>query len=212
MSEPGTRIPPCPITGLPAARLIQWVSSNLLNGLWRASFGVDTTRQLGTGQRFGLWESPCGLIFFDPMIVGDGNFYGELYKDLGQDGPWSESASNREDYRQAAAMIKPGDRVLDVGCGAAAFASYVPHAAYVGLDDNYPPAGAKVTEASLNNFPSKDIADQIEKDPYRFLICADKFGSALTVLWNSPTYTGAFSGSGAGLTGVAMLSGGKPGC
>jgi SAM-dependent methyltransferase len=144
MNEPEARIPPCPITGLPAARLIQWVSSNLLNGLWRASFGVDTTRQLGTGQRFGLWESPCGLIFFDPMIVGDGSFYGELYKDLGKDGPWSESASNREDYRQAAAMIKPGDRVLDVGCGAAAFASYVPHAAYVGLDDNYSPAGAKV--------------------------------------------------------------------
>jgi type I restriction enzyme, R subunit len=35
--------------------------------------------------------------------------------------------------------------------------------------------GAKLTEASLNGFPSKDIADQIEKDPYRLLICADKF-------------------------------------
>jgi type I restriction enzyme R subunit len=32
-----------------------------------------------------------------------------------------------------------------------------------------------VTEANLNRFSSKDIADQIEKDPYRFLICADKF-------------------------------------
>ena len=35
--------------------------------------------------------------------------------------------------------------------------------------------GVKVTEASLNGFPSKDIVDQIENDPYRFLICADKF-------------------------------------
>src|SRR5438067_7766550 len=35
--------------------------------------------------------------------------------------------------------------------------------------------GAKVTEASLNGFPSKDIADKIQEDPYRFLICADKF-------------------------------------
>ncbi len=33
----------------------------------------------------------------------------------------------------------------------------------------------KMTEASLNGFPSKDIVDQIETDPYRFLICADKF-------------------------------------
>jgi type I restriction enzyme, R subunit len=35
--------------------------------------------------------------------------------------------------------------------------------------------GAKVTEASLNGFPSSQIADQIQRDPYRFLVCADKF-------------------------------------
>ena len=33
----------------------------------------------------------------------------------------------------------------------------------------------KVTEASLNGFPSNEIADKIQEDPYRFLICADKF-------------------------------------
>ncbi|MEI2677392.1 MAG: hypothetical protein V9G29_05755 [Burkholderiaceae bacterium] len=32
-----------------------------------------------------------------------------------------------------------------------------------------------MSEASLNGFPSKDIADKIQDDPYRFLICADKF-------------------------------------
>lgn len=35
--------------------------------------------------------------------------------------------------------------------------------------------GVRVTESSLNGFPSKDIADRIENDPYRLLICADKF-------------------------------------
>ena len=35
--------------------------------------------------------------------------------------------------------------------------------------------GSKVTEAGLNGFPSTDIADKIQEDPYRFLICADKF-------------------------------------
>jgi hypothetical protein len=39
--------------------------------------------------------------------------------------------------------------------------------------------GAKVLEASLNGFPSKDIADQIEIDPSRFLICADKSHAAM---------------------------------
>ena len=36
-------------------------------------------------------------------------------------------------------------------------------------------AGVKVSESSLNGFASKDIADKIQDDPYRFLICADKF-------------------------------------
>jgi len=32
-----------------------------------------------------------------------------------------------------------------------------------------------VTEASLNGFPSNLIAEKIQEEPYRFLICADKF-------------------------------------
>ena len=35
--------------------------------------------------------------------------------------------------------------------------------------------GRKVTEASLNGFPSGEIARKIREDPYRFLVCADKF-------------------------------------
>jgi type I restriction enzyme R subunit len=35
--------------------------------------------------------------------------------------------------------------------------------------------GQKVTEASLNGFPSNQIVEKIRQEPYRFLICADKF-------------------------------------
>ena len=35
--------------------------------------------------------------------------------------------------------------------------------------------GHSVTEASLNGFPSSQIPDKIQEDPYRILICADKF-------------------------------------
>ena len=35
--------------------------------------------------------------------------------------------------------------------------------------------GEKVTEASLNNFPPVKIAERFQEDPYRFLVCADKF-------------------------------------
>jgi type I restriction enzyme R subunit len=35
--------------------------------------------------------------------------------------------------------------------------------------------GEKVSESKLNGFPSGEIADRIQEDPYRFLICAEKF-------------------------------------
>ena len=47
--------------------------------------------------------------------------------------------------------------------------------AIVAFSGEHEYGGAKVTEASLNDFPSSQIADKIEEDPYRFLICADKF-------------------------------------
>jgi type I restriction enzyme R subunit len=50
-----------------------------------------------------------------------------------------------------------------------------PHQAIVAFSGEHEYGGAKVTEASLNGFPSSQIADKIREDPYRFLICADKF-------------------------------------
>jgi type I restriction enzyme R subunit len=47
--------------------------------------------------------------------------------------------------------------------------------AIVAFSGEHEYGGAKVTEASLNGFPSSTIADRIREDPYRFLICADKF-------------------------------------
>jgi len=50
-----------------------------------------------------------------------------------------------------------------------------PHQAIVAFSGEHEYGGVKVTEASLNGFPSGSIADQIQEDPYRFLIAADKF-------------------------------------
>ena len=47
--------------------------------------------------------------------------------------------------------------------------------AIVAFSGEHEYGGTKVTEASLNGFPSSQIADKIQEDPYRFLICADKF-------------------------------------
>ena len=140
--------PPCPVTGAPGSRLIQQVSANLLIGLWKAAFRVDVSAVLEPGTVFGLWEAPCGLIFFEPRLAGDASFYRNLYPRLSRDGPWSTAAAARADYSHAVARVRPGDRVLDVGCGAGAFAACVPTAHYVGLDSSYPGTAPDTIAAS----------------------------------------------------------------
>ena len=50
-----------------------------------------------------------------------------------------------------------------------------PYKAIVAFSGEREFRGVKVTEAFMNGFPSSQIADRIQEDPYRFLICADKF-------------------------------------
>jgi type I restriction enzyme R subunit len=50
-----------------------------------------------------------------------------------------------------------------------------PYKAIVAFSGEHEYNGKKVTEATLNGFSSNLIVDRIEEDPYRFLICADKF-------------------------------------
>jgi len=62
----------------------------------------------------------------------------------------------------------------------AAFKEYLverksPFRAIVAFSGEHDFGGGKVTESSLNGFPSSEIPDRIREDPYRFLICADKF-------------------------------------
>ena len=50
-----------------------------------------------------------------------------------------------------------------------------PYRAIVAFSGEHEYGGTKVTEASLNGFSSNLIAERIREDPYRFLVCADKF-------------------------------------
>ena len=47
--------------------------------------------------------------------------------------------------------------------------------ALVAFSGEHELGGAKVTEASLNGLPSSQIAARFREDPFRFLVCADKF-------------------------------------
>ena len=50
-----------------------------------------------------------------------------------------------------------------------------PYKAIVAFSGEHEFGGKKVTETSINGFPSGEIVERIKTDPYRLLICADKF-------------------------------------
>jgi len=50
-----------------------------------------------------------------------------------------------------------------------------PYRAIVAFSGEHEYGGKKVTEASLNGFPSSQIEERIQEDPYRFLVVAEKF-------------------------------------
>ena len=50
-----------------------------------------------------------------------------------------------------------------------------PYRAIVAFSGEHDYDGTKVTEASLNGFSSNLIEERIQEEPYRFLVCADKF-------------------------------------
>jgi type I restriction enzyme R subunit len=50
-----------------------------------------------------------------------------------------------------------------------------PYQAIVAFSGEPEYEGVRVSETSLNGFPSSEIAEKIQSDPFRFLICADKF-------------------------------------
>jgi type I restriction enzyme, R subunit len=80
---------------------------------------------------------------------------------------------------QARAMVVTGSikRAIDYYF---AFTAYLkdlksPYKAIVAFSGEPEYKGQKVSETKLNGFPSREIEDRIEEDPYRFLICAEKF-------------------------------------
>jgi SAM-dependent methyltransferase len=127
--------PPCPITGEPPRRLIQWVSTGFLNALWRHTFRVDAARVTRGVPRFGLWESRAGLVYFDPMLAGDGEFYRDFYRRIGAHE--ALASPTRPEYRMVAAATMPGTKLLDVGCGEGGLAGHLRGCDYVGLDMHF---------------------------------------------------------------------------
>jgi SAM-dependent methyltransferase len=143
--------PPCPITGAPAAELLQSIPAKLLYDLWRRGARVEPAPLRRDQGRVELWRSPCGLAFFHPALPGGAPFYRALYGKVRAHETMQGEAATRGDFLAAVALLRPGDAVLDVGCGHGAFAALVPRARYQGLEPHGtpPPDGPPILAETI---------------------------------------------------------------
>ncbi|MFG1391364.1 class I SAM-dependent methyltransferase [Xanthobacter agilis] len=149
---------PCPITGLPPVRRIQSMSKELVQDIWKIGQGVDVSHLLAGIDRFSLYESPTGLVYFDPIVVGDGAFYGSYYTKWEVHDALTYRSDTRVDFVHTARHVPAGAKVLDIGCGPGVFRRHLTHATYVGLD---PYASADVDDVVIR----ETLEEHAEKNP-----------------------------------------------
>jgi SAM-dependent methyltransferase len=110
------------------------MSKALVADIWRYGQGVDVRSLLKSVDRFEMYESPTGLVYFDPPLVGDSAFYKTYYDRWDVHAALNDRSEDREDYKRTAAHVPKEAHVIDVGCGPGVFRRHLGHAHYTGLD------------------------------------------------------------------------------
>lgn len=140
----------CPLTGTRDIRVIQRIPAKLLIDRYRRDLGIDIADAFDGIDSIAFCESPAtGLKFFSPAIAGASDLYAGL---RGQG--WYDP-DNKYEFSIGAATTRPGDRVLDIGCGAGQFARHVPEARYVGHDADGAGQGAATLSGNLEDLAAE---------------------------------------------------------
>ena len=127
--------PACPLTGSRAIQVLEEFPSSLLIDCYQRDLGINVASEFLDVQQLQLCRSlDSHLMFFYPAVAGSSRFYEQLQKF-----DWYYPADKFE-YQRAAKWVQAGDRVLDIGCGAGQFSTYIPEASYCGLDPHRFPA------------------------------------------------------------------------
>lgn len=112
------------------SKLIEMLAVDRIVSLYKRNLGIDVSRHFGGVNEIGLYKcSESGLLFFFPMMPGDGKFYEDLQKNS-----WYYQ-SDKSEWRFAQNYTKEKN-ILEIGCGIGRFSGYAKAAHYKGLELN----------------------------------------------------------------------------
>lgn len=118
-----------PLSSASKVRKLDSISVPDIEKHWKEKMGIDISFEFKGVNEIGFYEcAQSGLRFFYPVIAGSERLYEAL-----QQFDWYY-LEDKNEYGCAKKHVKPGDRILEVGCGKAAFSKLIPECKYVGLE------------------------------------------------------------------------------
>jgi SAM-dependent methyltransferase len=118
----------CPLCNSSRTKTIESIDTATLQRLYKTRAGVAVGRFFNTESVEEVECDECGLKFYWPQVVGDGEFYDSLQK---LDGYY---LAEKDEFFRAAQSIKPTDNVLEIGCGEGIFGSMIQCRSFTGLE------------------------------------------------------------------------------
>lgn len=109
----------CLLCSCTQLRTIDHVSTARLMEEWKKAFSIDVSAELPVDELLLLHCPHCDFRYFFPVLPGSPAIYEQL-----QTQPWYYM-SEKWEYEAAMEDIRPGERVLEIGCGSGTFLEHL---------------------------------------------------------------------------------------
>lgn len=154
----------CILCNSTETEVVETLDTRILSDLYRKRAKTEV-RHFFTEPFISLCRcKDCQLLFYSPIILGDGKFYEDLQN---YEGYYLEEKS---DYSEAQKYISSNDEVLEVGCGAGFFTKYIQPKSYTGLEFN--DKAVQIAQSKGLQVKKQALAEHATQNPEKYdVVC-----------------------------------------